>query len=156
MWVIHEKHVSKILKPMILPYNIWIFIILAIGVSPSSVHNTRVYISWWKCVGFVQQWNDRQQNGSDILSGIPSFTRQLATLWIIYWWMQNANAQVPILLINILLKGHSGLCVKYYFSYLIDIWMPYFCQKSNGWWRIRIVLWKFHMRLQITIQINII
>jgi len=32
--------------------------------------------------------------------------------------------------------------------YLIDVWMPHFGKKFHSWWRIWIVVWKFHHCLQ--------
>lgn len=32
-------------------------------------------------------------------------------------------------------------------TYLINIWVPHFCQKSEGWWRIWVIYWEFQMSL---------
>lgn len=34
-------------------------------------------------------------------------------------------------------------------TYLINIWVPHFCQKSEGWWRIWVIYWEFQMSLKI-------
>lgn len=91
----------------ILPYDIRIFVIFALGITPSAIHNRCIHICRWICVWFIQQWNYWQQNCSYILCWIPSFTWQFTALWIIYRRMQYRNAQITILKWNE--KGQSML-----------------------------------------------
>lgn len=110
-----------------LPDYIWVLVVTAIWVTKSAVHYTGVNICWAKRVGFIEQWDYGEQNCSDVLCWIPSFAGQLAALWIIDGWMQDRNAQIAI---------------------LIDVRVPDFCDESNGWRRIRIVVWELHERLK--------
>lgn len=51
----------------LLPNNIWIFIIASVGVTPSAIHDARVDICRRKCVGFIEQRDDGEENRSHIL-----------------------------------------------------------------------------------------
>lgn len=110
-----------------LPDNVGVLVISAVWIAPSTIHHTCINICWAKRVGLVEQRNYWEKNCSDVLCWIPSFAGQLAALRIVDRRMQNRNAQVSV---------------------LVDVRMPDFCDESNGWRWIWIIVWKLHERLK--------
>ena len=52
-------------KTKFLPYDIFVFLFLSFGIFPLAVHDWSVNIGRGKCVGFIQQWYDAEENGSE-------------------------------------------------------------------------------------------
>lgn len=72
-----------------LPDNVFVLLILALGVTPAAVHDAGVYVGRAGRVGFVEQGDDRQQHCADRLRGVPALARQLSRLRIVYGRMQD-------------------------------------------------------------------
>lgn len=108
------------------PDYVRILVVSAVWVAPSSIHYAGINVRRTECVRFVEQWNNRQENCSDVLCWIPALARQFTALRIIDGRMQDWYTQVTI---------------------LVNIWMPDFCDESDGGWRVRIVEWKLHESL---------
>lgn len=59
----HQKH--ELLSSLYSPYDLCVFPVFSFTVSPFAVHDGSVDVSRRKCVGFIQQRDDAQQDGSE-------------------------------------------------------------------------------------------
>lgn len=109
------------------PDYVGILVVASVWVAPSTVHHAGIDIGRTKRVGFVEQWDNREEDGADVLCWIPSLARQLAALRIIDGRVQDGDAQVAV---------------------LVDVRVPNFCDETDRRRRVRIVCGELHERLQ--------
>ena len=50
---------------LLVPDDLYVFSVLALAVSPLAVHDGRVNVGWGEGVGFVQQRDHAQEDGSE-------------------------------------------------------------------------------------------
>ena len=48
-------------------------------------------------VWFVEKADDREEDGTDVLGGVPALARQLAALGVVHGRVQDGDAQVAVL-----------------------------------------------------------
>lgn len=119
---------------IISPDYVWVLVITTVWIAPSPIHDAGVHICGAKCVGFVEQGDYGEQDGSDVLCWVPSLAGQLAALWVVDGRMEDRDAQISV---------------------LVDVWVPYFCDESDGRRWVWIVVWELHECLQRKIRSDI-
>merc|ERR1719189_1663839 len=79
------------------PDDVLVLFVLPLALLPSSVHHAGIYIGRAGCVGFIEEADHTQQNSPNILSWVPSLAGQLPRLRIVYWRVEDGDAEVAIL-----------------------------------------------------------
>lgn len=89
------------LKDFSSPDNVFVLLILALGVTPTAIHDTSVHICWAEGVWLVEERDHRKEYRANWLRGVPTLAGQFARLRVVDGRVQDRYAKVTILQINI-------------------------------------------------------